>query len=116
MTYTEVLELIRAGYTKDEIEALMADEAKTRPVTPEPSKEKEETSPEPTQEKEAHSPNPPKPSEPSETEKLVQALGMKFDALTSALQAKNVGSIEGTNNQTTTDDIIARIINPKAEV
>ena len=91
MTYTEVLELIRAGYKKEEIDAMMKAEQEPTPApVPEPA---------------------PEPKQESETEKLVSALGMKFDALTAALQKQNVNQIEGEPTNTT-GDIIARIINP----
>ena len=112
MTYTEVLELIRAGFKKEEIEALMKAEKSPVPdKKPEP--EKKPTEPEKVTAKEPEKePEPYKKPEPSETEKLVAALGLKFDALTSAIQKSNVGSIEGSEPKDTTNDIIARIINP----
>lgn len=107
MTCTEILELIRAGYTKEEIDAMMKAEPEPTPApAPAPTPAPE---PEPTP---APVPEPaPEPKQESETEKLVSALGMKFDALTAALQKQNVNQIEG-EPATTTGDIIARIINP----
>ena len=118
MTYTEVLELIRAGYNKEEIEAMMKAEEQVRSAPkqdPAPIIQQDEP-PEVKKEQGAgtasESAAPEQKPEPTETEKLVTALGMKFDALTSALHAQNVRSMEGSDNQTTTEDIIARIINP----
>ena len=122
MTYTEVLELIRAGYNKEEIESMMKAEEQARPAPKqdpapinqqdEPPEVKTEQSAGKAQEPAAPEQKPEPKPKPTETEKLVAALGMKFDALTSALHAQNVRSMEGTDNQTTTEDIIARIINP----
>ena len=108
MTYTEVLELIRAGYTKDEISALMKDEPKNNPdpspnPTPEPSPE-----PEPKQDPQPE----PQPEPESETSKLIRALGMQLDTLTKAVQKTNVETIEAKDNTNDPEQIIARIINP----
>lgn len=113
MTYTEILELIRAGYTKEEIDAMMkAPEPEKQPESPKPTLV---PSPEPT----PAAPTEPKPTpvpeqkEQTETEKLLAALGMQISTLTSAIQKSNVGSVEGkTPSEETPDAIIARIINP----
>ena len=122
MTYTEILELIRAGYTRDEIEAMQKREAEKAAQT---SAEPVQTSTEPEQTIEQDKPTPEQnrpESEPekatsiavsSEVEKLVAALGMKLDALTGALPRKNIGAVESNGPQTETpEDILARIINP----
>ena len=119
MTYTEILELIRAGYKKDEIDAMIAAEA-ANPPTPAPAAAPAPaTDPAPaatpapaTDPAPAAEPAPANPAPESETEKLAQALGLKLDTLTQAIQAHNVGSIEGNPVTQTTDDIIAKIINP----
>lgn len=110
MTYTEVLELIRAGFKKDEIEAMMAAEKKPSEKAPEPEQKtepKQDPKPEPDK-----APEPEAKPEPSETEKLVAALGLKFDALTQAIQKQNVEGLEGKDSTQTVDDVIAKIINP----
>ena len=104
MTYTEILELIRAGYTKDEIQSLMD------VVTPKAETPAEAPAPEPEPEPEAPKEEP-KP-EPTEVEKLISALGIRLDSLTHALQQRNVGEIESAPNTETADQILARIINP----
>lgn len=115
MTHTEILELIRAGYKKEEIDAMIAAEA-SNPPTPKPATDlapAAEPAPAPaTDPAPAAEPEPAKPAPESETEKLAQALGLKLDTLTQAIQAHNVGSIEGNPATQTTDDIIAKIINP----
>ena len=90
MTYTEILELIRAGFTKEEINAMMKD--------PEPERIPEKD---------------PENKEPTETEKLLSALGMQITTLTNAIHAANVAGAEGkTPAEETPETIIARIINP----
>ena len=118
MKTSEILELIRAGYSKAEIEAMDGDAEKIEhpakqtevskepEAKPEPEKEEqmemELEKPEPKQEKSNYE---------SETEKLVKALGLKFDALTSAIQASNVNSIEhGGDSAMTADDVIRSIV------
>ena len=115
MTYTEILELIRAGYSKDEIEAMQVSEAA---ADPEPAQQIAPVEPEQTEDKTVPTPvvdrpkSEPVKKEPSEAEKLLAALGMKVDQLIGATQQRNVGAIEGAREQMTAEDVIARIINP----
>ena len=109
MKSSEILELVRAGYTKEEIAAMDTDketptDTKTEPA--EPVTPPKEDKPEPKTEPAApvHT--------PTESEKLLAALGLKLDGLTQAVQASNVNRIEGHANAPTTDDILAAIINP----
>lgn len=117
MTYTEVLELIRAGYKKEEIDAMMAAEA---PAGDPKEDAKKDPQPDPQPEKK---PDPakadPEPEnkttakEESETEKLIKALGLRLDNLTKSIQASNVNGIEGDGDkEQSADDIIAKLINP----
>ena len=121
MTYTEILELIRAGYTKAEIDELV--KAQTAPASdPAPAGDPAlATDPAPAVDPAPASDPAPAPtpaSDPapangnSELQKLVSALGLKLDALTGAVQAHNVSSIEGKTQTETAGDIIAKIINP----
>ena len=115
MTYTEILELIRAGYTKAEIDLLM----QPAPAAPQetPDKQPEQTpvgtdpDPKPDKPDPVPSQDPP-PAAPTETEKLLQALGMRLDRLTTAIHAANVGGLENPNNQLTPEQVVAQIINP----
>lgn len=114
MTYSEILELIRAGYSKAEIDAMVnatpaAPEAKT------PTADKTPAAPEAKQTEGENKPkSEPEKKEPTEVEKLVSALGLRLDTLTKAVQAANVGTIEGKrdNVDESTESILARIINP----
>lgn len=119
MTYTEILELIRAGYTKAEIDLMIsAASPKEAPAAPKEAPEIPEQTPVGTdQEKKPDKPDPvpsqdPAPAAPSETEKLLQALGMRLDRLTSAIHAANVGGMENPTTQLTPDQVVAQIINP----
>lgn len=114
MTYSEILELIRAGYTKAEIDAMV----NAAPAAPEAKTPDEGEAPTAPEEKPTEGENKPKSEpekkEPTEVEKLVSALGLRLDALTRAVQAANVGTIEGKrdNIEESTESILARIINP----
>lgn len=112
MTYTEVLELIRAGYKKEEIDAMMAAET---PAGDPKEDAKKDPQPDPQPEKKPD-PEPEKKTtakEESETEKLIKALGLRLDNLTKSIQASNVNGIEGDGDkEQSADDIIAKLINP----
>lgn len=115
MTYTEVLELIRAGYNKQEIEAMMAAET---PAGDPKEDAKKDPQPDPQPEKKPDivkaDPEPEKTvKEESETEKLIKALGLRLDNLTKSIQASNVNGIEGDGGkEQSADDIVAKLINP----
>lgn len=113
MTYTEVLELIRAGYKKEEIDAMMAaetpagDPKEDAKKDPQPDEKPDPAKADPEPEKKTTA------KEESETEKLIKALGLRLDNLTKSIQASNVNGIEGDGgNEVSADDIIARLINP----
>ena len=119
MTYTEILELIRAGYSKAEIDAMIAGPAPTQASSQEtPDKQPEQTpvstdsEPKPNKPDPVPSPDPAPAAQPTETEKLIRALGLKLDTLTTAIHAANVGGMENPNNPLTPEQVVARIINP----
>ena len=92
MTTNELLELVRAGFTKDEIAQLA--KAETKPAEkkePEPEKKPEQGKP--------------------ETDPVTTTLEQNFDKLMEKLEASN---FMGANQpeEETVDDIIAKIINP----
>ena len=113
MKSSEILELVRAGYTKEEIAAMDTDketptDTKTEPAAPVTPPKEDKPEPKPD-----NKPEPAAPVHtPTESEKLLAALGLKLDGLTQAVQASNVNRIEGKPNAPTTDDILAAIINP----
>lgn len=112
MNISEILKLIDAGFTKDEIMALTkVDDAEKiehqqTKVEPEPEKQ---TKVEKKPEQEVQ----PEPKQESETEKLVKALGLKFDNLTAAIQKSNVNGLEMPTDTMTAESIIAGMIDPK---
>ena len=112
MTYTEVLELIRAGYNKKEIEAMMAAETPAG----DPKEDKKDPQPDEKPDPAKADPEPEVKTiakEESETEKLIKALGLRLDNLTKSIQASNVNGIEGDGDkEQSADDIIAKLINP----
>lgn len=91
MTTNELLELVRAGFTKAEIAQITKAETKTT----EPAKKVEEE---------------PKQGE-QKTDPVTTTLEQKFDMLMEKLEASN---FMGANQpkEETVDDIIASIINP----
>lgn len=114
MNISEILKLIEAGYTKAEIEAL----DKQTPVGdaekiehPEGKEDPEEKqNPVGDAEKNEH---PAGVQHDDETRKLVQALGLKFDNLVSAIQASNVNNMEMPTDTMTAESIIAGMIDPQ---
>ena len=110
MNINEILELTRAGWSKDEILLLAQTQTPDAEKIEHPT-EKEEPKEEPKQE-----PKPEPKPEPveSETDKLIKALGLKLDNAVAAMHKSNVNNLEGdTANVLTAEDVIAQIINPK---
>ena len=92
MTTNELLELVRAGFTKDEIAQLAKAETKpTKKKEPEPEKKPEQGE---------------QKTDPANT-----TLEQKFDMLMEKLNASNFMKANQPEEETV-DDIIAKIINP----
>ena len=91
MTTNELLELVRAGFTKEEIARITKAETKTT----EPAKKVEEE---------------PKQGE-QKTDPVTTSLEQKFDMLMEKLEASNFMNANQPKEETV-DDIIASIINP----
>lgn len=92
MTTNELLELVRAGFTKDEIAQLA--KAETKPAEkkePEPEKKPEQGE--------------------QKTDPVNTTLEQKFDMLMEQLKASNFMKANQPEEETV-DDIIAKIINP----
>ena len=101
MNYDDILALVRAGYTKDEINAMAAGAAAPTPVPPE-----QPAAPEPP--REAPAPAVPPQEQPvaaSSTEALLQQLFGSVNTLTQAVQAQNRANITGNSPAQTVDDI-----------
>ena len=120
MTYTEILELVRAGYTRAEIDAMQKAEGSAPEAKPAASPEAEPAAaPEPEQKQTTEQNKPesvptpsPEKKEPTEVEKLVSALGLKIDRMTAAIQGRNIQEAENPNNELTPEQVVAQIINP----
>lgn len=114
MNISETLKLIEAGFTHDEImELTKSNDAEKieHPQTKVSSEEEKQTEVQ-IEEKPKEEPEVKEVKQESETEKLVKALGLKFDTLTAAIQKSNVNNIEGGESNTlTTDDIIKSFMN-----
>ena len=118
MTYIEILELIRAGYTRAEIDAMQqaerqqaAGSAPGSEVEPEQKEEEQkQTAPDPVPKSVPE--QQPEKKEPTEVEKLVSALGLKIDRMTAAIQGRNIQMAENPNTEMTPEQVVARIINP----
>ncbi len=92
MTTNELLELVRAGFTKEEIAQLAKAETKpTEKKEPEPEKKPEQGE--------------------KKTDPVNTTLEQKFDKLMEKLEASNFMNANQPKEETV-DDIIASIINP----
>ena len=96
MTVSEILELTRAGYTKEEIQAMETGKE------PEPTKE-----PEP-----AKDPEPAKEPEPQNND-LLKVLVSKFEELTGVIQENNI--LQSNNKMVENpqpEELLAQVIAP----
>lgn len=95
MNYNEIIKLLEAGYTKEEIQEMNAD---GKP---------EETLPEDADEKS-------KESSPAvdELSKAVSEMKKTFEGIKNEIQALNIMNSQIANNEISGEDIIANIINP----
>lgn len=102
MELENIIKLLDAGYTKDEINALM------NPASPaeEPAEPAEDPAPEPSQ---AADPEPAPAPQPAGNDQILDAL----NKLTSAIITKNLNTTTAeTAKEQTTTDILAKIIAP----
>lgn len=93
MNYDDILALVRAGYSKSEIDAMAVGSAAPGATTG----QRAET-PAPAQE-------PPAPAPATSTEALLQQLFGSVNTLTQAVQAQNRANITGNAPAQTVDDI-----------
>ena len=101
MNYDDILALVRAGYSKDEINDMAAGAAAPPPVPPEQPAARE-------QPREAPAPAVPPLAQPvaaTSTEALLQQLFGSVNTLTQAVQAQNRANITGYAPAQTVDDI-----------
>lgn len=102
MNYDDILALVRAGYSKEEINSMAAGAAAPPPVAP------AQQSAAPEQLKEAPAPSVPPQTQPvaaTSTDALLQQLFGSVNTLTQAVQAQNRANITGNAPAQTVDDI-----------
>lgn len=102
MNYDDILALVRAGYSKTEIDAMGSGAAAPAPVPP----AQQPAAPEPP--KESPAPAVPPQAQPlaaTSTEALLQQLFGSVNTLTQAVQAQNRAIITGTTPSQTTEEI-----------
>lgn len=114
MNYNEILELVRAGYTRDEINAMQAPAPAPQPEPP--AADPPAADPQPA-EPPAADPQPEPVTAPpaTETEKLLRELLGGMSTLTKAVQAGNRANItreEPPDRQQAAGAATARLINP----
>lgn len=104
MNYEDIILLVKAGYTRDQIAAMQAPEPTHTPA-PAPAPEPAPTPAEP--------PAPPTPAEPKPQgiEDLSQMLAAEFAKLNDAIVKANLQQAQQPP-QESVDDILASIINP----
>lgn len=102
MNYDEILALVRAGYSKNEINAMAAGAAATPPAPP----AQQPAAPEQPKESPAHAVSPQaQPVAATSTEALLQQLFGSVNTLTQAVQAQNRATVTGITPAQTTEEI-----------
>lgn len=102
MNYEDVILLVKAGFTRDQIAAMqMKREPPAPPAPPEP----------PTQQEPPTPPEPQEPPAPAGMAELTQLMVSEFSKLNAAITASNLAQAQQPK-QESVDDIIASIINP----
>lgn len=102
MNYDDILALVRAGYSKAEIDAMGSGAAAPAPAPPAQQPE----APEPPKESPAPAvPTQAQPQAATSTEALLQQLFGSVNTLTQAVQAQNRATITGTTPAQTTEEI-----------
>ena len=111
MNYNEILELVRAGFTRDEINAMQAPTTAEPPAADPPAADPQPAEPPAADPK----PEPVAAPPATETEKLLRELLGGMSTLTKAVQAGNRANItreEPPDRQQVAGAATARIINP----
>lgn len=107
MTKEELLMLVKAGYTKEEIKAL----------TEEPAEPQKEPAEEPAEEPQKEPAEEPKPTEPqtelAELKKQFADMSAELGNIVKGLQKANIANARQNEPSTTTvDDILKEMLNP----
>ena len=108
MTMQEILTLVAAGYTKEDIEKMQAPTAPAPAPVPDP----EPAAPAPLPDPEPAAPAP--APAPADNEPTMRDLMQSMAKLTSAIQANAIAQsvVPGGNQGPTAEDAIAQIIRP----
>lgn len=116
MNYSEVKELLTAGFTHDEIISMLNPQNNAQAPAPDP-----EPNPEPEQEQEQAVENPEQPAQPEQlTDDKFNQLNSTMEKLiktiqTSNLQSNFVDTVKGVSLEKEVDDIMKSIIRPEKE-
>ena len=113
MNYEDIILLVKAGYTRDQIAAMQAP-APTPTPAPAPAPPKPADPPAPKLEEPAPAPapaEPPAPANPQGIEDLSKMLAAEFAKLNDAIVKANLQQAQQPP-QESVDDILASIINP----
>ena len=102
MNYEDIILLVKAGYTRDQIAAMQA---------PAQTGVAERTPPAPAEPTQAAPAEPPEPPKPQGIEDLSQMLAAEFAKLNDAIVKANLQQAQQPP-QESVDDILASIINP----
>ena len=104
MTMQEILTLVEAGYTKEDIEKMEAPAAPDPAPTPDPEPAAPVPAPDPIL----------APAAPADNEPTMRDLMQSMAKLTSAIQANAIAQsvVPGGNQGPTAEDAIAQIIRP----
>lgn len=106
MNYEDIILLVKAGYTRDQIAAMQAPAATSvPPAASVPTEPTEPAPPAPTE------PTEPAPHKPQGIEDLSQMLAAEFAKLNDAIVKANLQQAQQPP-QESVDDILASIINP----
>lgn len=103
MNYEDIILLVKAGYTRDQIAAMQAPAPAPAPAEPTP--------PAPAEPTQAAPAEPPAPPKPQGIEDLSQMLAAEFAKLNDAIVKANLQQAQQPP-QESVDDILASIINP----
>ena len=110
MNYEDIILLVKAGYTRDQIAAMQAP-AQTAPAEPTHPAPAEPTHPAPAEPAQAAPAEPQAQPKPQGIEDLSQMLAAEFAKLNDAIVKANLQQAQQPP-QESVDDILASIINP----
>ncbi len=110
MSYEDIILLVKAGYTRDQIAAMQAPPAPAEPPVP-PAPAEPPAPPAPAEPPAPPAPAEPEPPKPRGLEDLSQMLAAEFAKLNDAIVKANLQQAQQPP-QESVDDILASIINP----